>query len=348
MQSLLRWGIENSQNGAAVPVEQASGGGPAQPLDPKVIDMILGRPDAELMKEALNLALDETKDEESRLTALDDFEMLIENIDNANDMEKLDMWKSIQHLLQSPSSSNDIKANVLWIIGTAVQNNPSAQNAYLSLPDSPFADILSVLSPSEGSSAVRSKAVYALSGILKHNARAVKLLEESGGWLVLKSALEDPDITVRRKVVFLLNALLFPSEVAPRDENDSRMRGETLPTNANTPVHPNSHASMTVESTDTSTITAEAVKMHGIADVVVNSLVNPVPHGEDGDQEGDLDYEEKAVRFIFTYLISASGHLDADRKLELASWTQRSRQEGKHWDLGEEELNLLEKHLQSS
>lgn len=71
MQSLLRWGIENSQNGA--PVEQT---GPAQPLDPKVIDMILGRPDAELMKEALNLALDETKDEESRLTALEDFEMV--------------------------------------------------------------------------------------------------------------------------------------------------------------------------------------------------------------------------------------------------------------------------------
>ena len=72
MQSLLRWGVENSQNEA--PVESA------QPLDPKVIDMILGRPDAELMKEALNLALDESKDEESRLTALDDFEMVRQSI----------------------------------------------------------------------------------------------------------------------------------------------------------------------------------------------------------------------------------------------------------------------------
>ncbi len=71
MQSLLRWGIENSQNGAPVDSQQ-----PTQALDPQIIDMILGRPDSELMKEALKLALDETKDEDARLTALDDFEMV--------------------------------------------------------------------------------------------------------------------------------------------------------------------------------------------------------------------------------------------------------------------------------
>ena len=72
MQSLLRWGIENSSNdgsatGAAVRRTD---------LDPGIIDAILGRPDAELMKEALAKAQDASLDEDARLTALDDLEMV--------------------------------------------------------------------------------------------------------------------------------------------------------------------------------------------------------------------------------------------------------------------------------
>lgn len=36
------------------------------------------------MKEALDVALDEKRDEDARVQALDDFEMLVEHIDNAN------------------------------------------------------------------------------------------------------------------------------------------------------------------------------------------------------------------------------------------------------------------------
>ena len=53
---------------------------------------------------------------------------------------------------------------------------------------------------------------------------------------------------------------------------------------------------MTAEAAETSALTSEAIQKHGIVDVVVKSLVTPTPHGEDGDQEGDVDYEEKAVR----------------------------------------------------
>lgn len=74
------------------------------------------------------------------------------------------------------------------------------------------------------------------------------------------------------------------------------MREEASPTTA--AVHPNSHASMTAESTETSAITSEALQRHGILDVAVKTLVSPIPHGQDGDQEGDVDYEEKAVRYV--------------------------------------------------
>jgi len=43
------------------------------------------------------------------------------------DLEKLGMWEPLQGLLASPS--DDVKVQALWVIGTAVQNNPAAQKA---------------------------------------------------------------------------------------------------------------------------------------------------------------------------------------------------------------------------
>lgn len=37
------------------------------------------------------------------------------------------MWEPLQDLLAS--SSEDVKVQALWVIGTAVQNNPAAQKA---------------------------------------------------------------------------------------------------------------------------------------------------------------------------------------------------------------------------
>jgi hsp70-interacting protein len=48
------------------------------------------------------------------------------------DLEKLGMWEPLQDLLASPS--DDMKVQALWVIGTAVQNNPAAQKAVRSLP----------------------------------------------------------------------------------------------------------------------------------------------------------------------------------------------------------------------
>jgi len=364
MQSLLRWGIENSSQqtstgSTAVTVAEDSsttststaGAGehaPPQPRqwDPELVQALLGRPDSELMKDALKVACDEGKDEETRLTALDDFEMLIEQIDNANNIDKMGMWKPIRQLLVSPTSSDEIRSNVLWIIGTAVQNNPLAQRAYLQLPDSPIASILSYLSPSESSSAVRSKAIYALSGLLKHNADGVRALNAEGGWDILKSALEDPEIRVRRKVVFLLNSLLVRSEHENATANDAGvpLHGPGVPA-SNAPVHPNSHASMTAESINTSSETARALQENDFLPKLVQGLVNPLPHGQDGDVEVDDDFEEKLVRLLFTYITSTGGRLDAAESSQLREWLQERRKEGKNWDLSESEFESLQKAL---
>ncbi|KAI5120248.1 hypothetical protein M0805_007552 [Coniferiporia weirii] len=350
MQSLLRWSIENSQ------VQDKPDGDdvnqqPPEPrqFDPELINALIGRPESELMMDALTVATDVGKSEDARLGALDDFEMLVENIDNANNIENMGMWSALRDLLTSPESSDDVRAAVLWIVGTAAQNNPAAQNAYLSLPDSPLLIILDHLAPGESSSKTRSKAVYALSGLLKHNARGVTLLEECGGWKVLKSALEDPDIAVRRKTVFFLNSLLVPSTSsrpsAPSAEPSGiQMHGANLPNNdePRQPEYPNSHAGMTLESTTTSTTASAALKNYGITSDLVRGLVNPLPHGKNGDEEGDVDLEEKLVRLLHTYLILAGGQLDDDERRTLSSWIQMQRGKGVNWELESEELDALQ------
>jgi hypothetical protein len=73
MESLLRWGIENSTSST-----DASNPPPAprQDLDPAIIDMILGKSDAELMKEDMAVAKDESQSESARIDALDHLEMV--------------------------------------------------------------------------------------------------------------------------------------------------------------------------------------------------------------------------------------------------------------------------------
>jgi len=44
------------------------------------------------------------------------------------DLEKLGLWQPLLSLLDSTASPTAIKMQVLWVIGTALQNNPAAQD----------------------------------------------------------------------------------------------------------------------------------------------------------------------------------------------------------------------------
>lgn len=97
------------------------------------------------------------------------------------------------------------------------QSSPGFQ--YLSY--NPLPTLLSFLTPSsESTVSARSKALYALSGLLKHNAPAVKQLSnpEINGWEKIRNALQDPNIGVRRKAIFFLGTLLTPT--SPDSQSD--------------------------------------------------------------------------------------------------------------------------------
>ncbi|KAH9964825.1 armadillo-type protein, partial [Russula dissimulans] len=293
----------------------------------------------------------------ARQTALDDLEMLVENIDNANDLDKLGMWGTLQRLLASPS--DDVKTQTLWVIGTAVQNNPAAQKAYLAFD--PLPALLSCLSPSARSSnQLRSKAIYSLSGLLKHNAAAVASFEAAGGWDALRGTLSDSDIIVRRKTAFLLNSLLIPSVVttqsaAPPGER-IRGAGQDQPPAGGgaSVVHPNSHASMVADPTsvDTAPATLRALRAHGLLPVLVRELTEPTPCGPNGDEGNggfDADLQEKLTRLLHTYVSAHSGTFDEVEKKSLRTFlsaTRRARagpgKSESELGLGADELQLLE------
>ncbi|KAJ3504730.1 hypothetical protein NLJ89_g7784 [Agrocybe chaxingu] len=372
MQSILRWSLENS-----TPLDSAARSQPPEgrsPIDPEIIDMILGKPDAIKMTESMAIAVDPSKSEDERMTALDDLEMLIEHIDNANDLQKLGLWEPLQSLLTAESSTPEIRTQALWAIGTAVQNNPLAQDVYLSY--SPLPVLLSFLGPSSSSGASgRAKAIYTLSGLLKHHAPAVEALGKPGvnGWPRLRGALQDSSISVRRKTVFLLSTLLMPTSPStsqstnfpappnalritddPNSEAPNILTPDDRPAAPSDPVYANSHAAHLQDPsrTATSPITLIAFKEHGILDAVVSSLITPLPHGDDGENtDADVDYEEKAVRLLHTYAVTCNGELSKEQKKNLKSWIQAEKTKvGENellekWSLGREEYAALVEKL---
>ncbi|KAH7880326.1 nucleotide exchange factor Fes1-domain-containing protein [Lentinula edodes] len=355
MQSLLRWGIENSTpqntNTNTTATNNTANAPPSRrpDLNPEIIDLLLGKSDAVLMKEAMAIAVDEGNTEEDRVSALDNLEMLIEQIDNANNLSNLKMWEPLHALLTSSPDSVTVQA--LWVIGTALQNNPSAQDAYLKLnplptltsflspppppqsttPDSnsnsPSPNFTPPKSPKSKSNSkppppskpLRSKAIYALSGLLKHNAPALLQLDVNDahgcdGWDRLCLALQDPDITIRRKTLFLLNALLIPSPDPSPSPSPSLGNLHTPSQNSQTqnlhtpapapvhPIHPNSHSIHLSDPArvSTSAPTYQALHTHGIIDTLIVGLTRSLPYGGDGDtgdtkEEVDGEFEEMGV-----------------------------------------------------
>lgn len=164
LNKLLKWSVENS--GAPVAGADPSAT-PSRSLDPEVLASLFGGPsEADLMKESMSaiLSTDPEMTMEARMIAFDNFEQLIENLDNANLMEPLALWAPLISLLSSEES--ELRMMAAWCIGTAVQNNEKSQKMLFSeggIP--PLVDL--AISEKE-TKEVRRKAIYALSSAMRN------------------------------------------------------------------------------------------------------------------------------------------------------------------------------------
>lgn len=135
MNKLLKWSVSNSQasegadgEGSAPTAKTA-----ASNLTPQMINTLFGGPsEADLMRAAMEVAHDNEADMENKLIALDNFEQMIEGIDNANNIEPLGLWTPLVKLLKHEEA--EIRRMAAWCVGTAVQNNPKSQDKVCNLP----------------------------------------------------------------------------------------------------------------------------------------------------------------------------------------------------------------------
>ena len=132
MNQLLKWSIENSEASRKDPISTTDTKAErpdwpsGRPLNSEALRSLMGGPsDADLMKESMAAIESPDLSIENKLVAFDNFEQLIENIDNANNMESLRLWTPL--VGQLDSSDSDMRRMAAWCLGTAVQNNVKAQ-----------------------------------------------------------------------------------------------------------------------------------------------------------------------------------------------------------------------------
>jgi hypothetical protein len=164
LNELLKWGVENStttanDTSAAPPTNRG--------LNPEVLASLFGGPsDADLMKASMAAILspDPEITLDDKLIAFDNFEQLIENLDNANNLGTLALWTPLISCLTNEEA--EIRRMAAWCVGTAVQNNQKSQERLLAMDGIPPLVKLAV-GETEGQ-AVRRKAVYALSSACRN------------------------------------------------------------------------------------------------------------------------------------------------------------------------------------
>nr|ODN93980.1 hsp70-like protein [Cryptococcus depauperatus CBS 7841] len=285
-------------------------------LTTEMLDLIMGKGDSIIMKEKMAIATDENQSIDSRVKALDDFEMarlLIELIDNANNMPILKLWDPLITLLASPHP--EIVAHTCWIIGTAVQNNIIAQAALFM--HNVFPCILDIIYPSSSSishpSSVRAKATYALSSSLKHWPLASSVLmaplsNGATGYSAIKRGVCDSDCVVKRKMAFLVGTLVMQS--------GETYKGE-IPKEVQIIIE---EKSKLVLVNDRPLNLIEGLKVEGIFTALIDGLKQGV---------NDVEFEENALRTLVGAL-ETGGLADGDKaelKLIWEKWDKKGREE---------------------
>ena len=176
LNELLRWSIEHTDttNGEHSAPQQV----PASDLTPEVMAALMGGPsDADLMKasmEIISAPLGDDVSVDDKLIAFDNFEQLIESLDNANNIANLGLWTPL--LDQLRSDEDELRKMAAWCIGTAVQNNERTQERLYAVGGLP--PLVEMAMREQEKADVRRKAVYALSSACRNYQPAMDVCAE--------------------------------------------------------------------------------------------------------------------------------------------------------------------------
>lgn len=116
-----------------------------------------------MMNEAMAVIHNREATLENKLIAWDNFEQLIENLDNANNMSNLGLWEPLVQKFQDPEPQ--VRMMACWCAATAVQNNVKSQVKLLAIGAIPSLVDLAV---NDTDKTVRRKATNALSSEVRN------------------------------------------------------------------------------------------------------------------------------------------------------------------------------------
>lgn len=174
LNDLLKWSIENTDTTKSDPNAAA----PKSDLTPELMASLMGGPsDADLMKASMQIITcdnDEEASLEDKLIAFDNFEQLIESLDNANNIANLSLWTPL--LDQLRHDEREIRKMAAWCVGTAVQNNERTQERLLAMGGLPT--LVEIAVHEHEHHEVRRKAVYALSSACRNYQPAMDVFAE--------------------------------------------------------------------------------------------------------------------------------------------------------------------------
>lgn len=186
---LLAWSIQNKSEEPVKPSK----------IDPKWIEVLLGKPESARMKEIIQLVKDGAKEVE----LLDEFEMLVESIDNASDVGSLGLWPDLISFLTSDDVT--LRKYSAWIIGTCCQNNMKCQSDFIS---NNGMEILVNSITNETDDQVRNKLIYLVSSVVLGNKAAFDSFISCNGLQEFIKLINGNT----RKCLFFLNQLILESD----------------------------------------------------------------------------------------------------------------------------------------
>lgn len=190
LSQLLKWSIEAQTAGETTtnPDGTTTTNPPPRTsqLTPEILASIMGGPsDADLMIQSMAAITSPDTPADEKLVAFDNFEQLIESLDNANNMATLALWPPL--IAQLDATAPDLRRYAAWCVGTAVQNNEKSQAALLpGAAPGALARLVEMALDGGEEEKVRRKAVYALSSAIRNYQPAMDVVAEE---LVKKGAL---------------------------------------------------------------------------------------------------------------------------------------------------------------
>lgn len=160
--------------------------------------------DSQLMQRAIDDLNNSTLTVADHHRALQELLELVEPIHNANDLHKLGGLSVV--IRELSNSEPDIRIISAWILGTACQNNPIVQKQILE--HGGLQCLMKMVS--SGYPEEATKAMYALSALIRNNLEGQELFYAESGELMLQDMLSNSTTNIRllKKSLFLVAALV--------------------------------------------------------------------------------------------------------------------------------------------